>query len=473
MVDGSFQGEISMKNVITEVVERGFCIGCGVCVSLCPKKNLHIEWNSVGEFVPVSQERCRDGCSICLSVCPFATDAINESQISDEFFPKNDGMFCTPETGKYISCYSGHSAHRMQSASGGLASWFLEKLLSSGHIDAAICPSPDNDSSRLFTYKVHRSGDELAQCRGSIYYPVELSHVITYILENPGRYAITGLPCFIKGLRLASLKNSVLRERIAFTFGLVCGQMKSKAYTHYLASLCGVKGSLRSVHFRGKDLSHTASDFFFFCEDDSGSEGRIFWKEGVSKAWNSRFFTPNACGFCDDVFAETADIVFMDAWLPEFITDSKGTSLVLIRNQKLDELLKDNERNRNIIVRNISFEKIIQSQIGVLKFKRRDLAIRLQTRINAGRIPPKKRIPPGLRFFANFLQRAQISLLDDISCRSRRYAKEAGVEEISASAFQDKIRNEIFLLRCIQNLRLFLNDPARLLRKLGIRRNGS
>ena len=121
---------------------------------------------------------------------------------------------------------------------------------------------------------------------GSVYYPVEMSEVIQKILEVPGRYAITGLPCFIKALRLAAQKNRKLRERIVFTIGLVCGQMKSKNYTKYIAALAGNDSlkKIQSVYYRGKSPEKPASNFYFQFTDEHGSQHKIFWNEGVSEA---------------------------------------------------------------------------------------------------------------------------------------------------------------------------------------------
>lgn len=33
---------------------------------------------------------------------------------------------------------------------------------------------------------------------------------------------------------------------------------------------------------------------------------------------------PRACNYCDDVFAECADVTCMDAWLPEYSQDHRG-----------------------------------------------------------------------------------------------------------------------------------------------------
>jgi len=72
----------------------------------------------------------------------------------------------------------------------------------------------------------------------------------------------------------------------------------------------------------------TANDFGFSfnCTKGNIKSGTVFWKEGMREVWTNGFFKLNACNFCDDIFAELADVVFMDAWIDPYIYDSKGTN---------------------------------------------------------------------------------------------------------------------------------------------------
>ena len=90
-----------------------------------------------------------------------------------------------------------------------------------------------------------------------------MSGVIKEIIKTDGKYAVIGLPCFLKGLRLASSQNKNLKEKILIVLGLVCGQMKSKNYTTYLAKMAGIDGELSKVNYRGKDKDKPASNFYF------------------------------------------------------------------------------------------------------------------------------------------------------------------------------------------------------------------
>ena len=58
------------------------------------------------------------------------------------------------------------------------------------------------DGERLFRYRISRTPDELADGAKSRYYPVEMSEVLETIRRVPGRYAVVGVPCFIKAVHL-------------------------------------------------------------------------------------------------------------------------------------------------------------------------------------------------------------------------------------------------------------------------------
>jgi len=316
--------------VISKIVNNGICIGCGMCPALCPDDVLKMFWNVYGEYNPIEAEKCTEECRICLKTCPFFDMNETEYQISKCLFGDVERISYDPETGYYLASYVGYSEkHRPTSASGGIMTWLLEMLLTEHIVDIVICVAPTGESDRLFTFQVFDSVDGLKSGAGSAYYPVKLSSVICRILSEPGRYAVTGVPCFIKAIRLAQKNNVKLRERIVVTIGIVCGQMKSKLFTDYVAHLAGVEGDVTNANYRGKSPNQPASNYYYKFTTSRGEERQISWREGISKAWINGWFTPRACNYCDDVFAECADVTFMDAWLPEYSKDDRGTSLVI------------------------------------------------------------------------------------------------------------------------------------------------
>ncbi|KQC11270.1 MAG: 4Fe-4S ferredoxin [Candidatus Cloacimonas sp. SDB] len=402
-----------MATVIEIVVQNDLCIGCGLCAALCPQGILTMQWNRFGEYNPVEISPCIRECGLCLKVCPFADSEENEDTIGKQFYGEIPGIRHRLETGYYLASYVGYSEeHRLSSASGGIATWLLEALLREGVVDHIICVAPTGDPERLFSFQIFNTPDELRTGAGSAYYPVELSGVIRQVLETPGRYAVTGLPCFIKAIRLAQQRNKKLRERVVITVGLVCGQLKSKHFTEYIAAIAGVNEEGFRVLYRGKSLDRSAKDYHYKFTTKDGVEKRIFWNEGIAKAWMNRWFTLGACNYCDDVFAECADVTCMDAWLPEYILDSRGTSLMLVRSPKVNEVI---ERGQEISLDLFPIKWVVQSQGGVITQKRQHLAFRLyrNRKINLDkRVVPARSRNPFLRQEVVLKERMRITSRD-------------------------------------------------------------
>jgi len=377
------------SQVSAKVVSANLCTGCGLCAALCPEVVLVMQWNRYGEYNPVAVSPCTTECGLCLKVCPFADSGENEDTIGERLYGAVPGIQHRSETGYYLTSYVGYSEkHRPTSASGGMATWLLEALLAERIVDHVICVAPTGDPEKLFAFQVFDTAEEVRTGAGSAYYPVEMSGVIRQVLEVPGRYAVTGLPCFLKAVRLAQQRNKKLRERIVVTVGLVCGQLKSRHFTDYIATLARVRGEVVGVRYRGKSPDQPASNYHYVFTAADGEEQRIFWNEGISEAWTNRWFTPRACSYCDDVFAECADVTCMDAWLPEYSRDSRGTSLVLVRSPAVREVL---ERGQGISLDSIPVERVIQSQAGVVAIKRQHLACRLYLDPQG---VPEKRVAP-------------------------------------------------------------------------------
>ncbi len=314
-----------------------------------------------------------------------------------ELFCSIDKIQHTSETGYYLNAYAGHAnkGYRERGASGGLASWFLADLLEKKVVDHVICVRPKNDAERLFEFAVLSTPEEVHGTAKSAYYPVELSTVLRHILQNNGRYAVMTLPCFAKAMRLASQRIPLLKQRIVVLAGLVCGQMKSKFFADYLISHMGLDPKeVTTLTFRSKNPDRSASNFEMKTRTRTGVDGMCVWGGGIyAETWCSGMFTLWACPFCDDIFAEVTDVTFMDPWLPEYVSDSRGTSVVLARSQTAKQLLEDGIAQGTIAMSPLTIDKAIASQVGVVEQKRARLANRLWIASRKG-IHLRKRVEP-------------------------------------------------------------------------------
>jgi coenzyme F420 hydrogenase subunit beta len=393
------------RDVCGVIAAAGMCSGCGVCAGICPGHNLSMAFNRYGEYAPVKGPReCPLQCDLCLRACPFWNQTDNEDTLARLAFAAQPGIQHRPETGYYLESFVGYSnvnGQRANGASGGLATWFLETLLAEGLVDGVACVTAqtrsDNDAEPLFRFAVLRRAEDIRAAARSCYYPVEISQVIHEILTTPGRYAVIGLPCVLKALRLAMRANTRLRERIVIMAGLVCGGAQSALFADYICALGGGDpASLTSVTFRLKDPTRPANDHgvHFTCRAGSVAEQTVFWFDGIGDIWSRACFKVDACHYCDDVFAEVADIAFMDAWLPEFMQDPGGTSMVITRTPHISRIFRQGQDDASLRIKPIDITAVTLAQrdiAPVLPAKRNDLAARIMNSAGDRQYVPVKR----------------------------------------------------------------------------------
>ena len=382
---------------IEQVVNHNYCIGCGVCRAADPA--IEIGLNKYGEYVANLNNSNIDGRRLASKICPFAEN-LNETEITDEIF---SGQMQQEFIGRFSGLFAGYSLDdRELGSSGGIITYIIRQLLVSKKIDYAILARPriaDNIRGLEFSFDVVSSEVDVNSGATSFYYPVTYSEALEFIAKNPGRYAITGVPCFHKAIRLLKRQNPIYHERIQFQLGLVCGQLKSALYFEYLLRRAGVPtGKVESACFRRKDSKNRADEYFFEAiVQDNDSKKDIFRisNKQIGVNWGMGLFKPKACDYCDDVFAETADIAVMDGWLPHYVNDGRGTSLIVVRDKRLLDVLTGGREAGNLHLEDISAEEIVRSQQGGLNHRRKGLAYRLS--LSTGKIPAK-RVQPSSSF---------------------------------------------------------------------------
>ncbi|HVF84946.1 MAG TPA: Coenzyme F420 hydrogenase/dehydrogenase, beta subunit C-terminal domain [Abditibacteriaceae bacterium] len=384
-----------------DVVRSGLCIGCGSCVAQSDQPDVSIDFNCYGHFEPFAPSSWMHQKSASFSrTCPFSPTALNEDELSAELFP--DIEYSNTHTGRFQAAYVGHveeEAFRDRGSSGGMVSWVLEELLRRGLVDGvahvASVDDPQNDG-RFFRYRIARTVEEVRGGAKSRYYPVEMSGILEEIRQTPGRYAVVGVPCFIKALQLLRREDTVVRERVAFTLGLFCGHMKSARLMESFAWQMDVDvEDIQRVEFRIKDPSRPASTYTAQMTLRDGTEVRKDWWNLVDGDWGAGFFQNSACNFCDDVVGETADISFGDAWVEPYSSDGRGTNVVILRNRVLDSVVKEAIEAQRLKLEDVDAEFVHQTQAAGFRQRREGLSFRLYWRL-AGRerllVQPRKRV---------------------------------------------------------------------------------
>jgi len=396
-----------------------------------------------------------------LKVCPFSDKGPNEDELALTLFPE-----ATPDKrlGRYSGLYAGYveeGEFRARGSSGGMVSWILAELLATNRVDGIIHmqPSKGRCSDALFSYAVSTTEAEVLKGAKSKYYPMEMSGVLDFIKKSDKRYALVGVPCFIKAARRLMLEDPVIAERVKFCVGLVCGHLKSKAFADCFAWQAGIEpGHLEKIDFRVKLPDRKSSDYGVTVEGN-GQQITRPTREYFGSNWGVGFFKYSACEYCDDVFAETADVAVGDAWLPEFTADNGGNSIVLVRSVELGKLIRDGVNSGRLCLESCSADAMAESQAGGLRHRRDGLSYRLYLKEEDGIWVPKKRVPVSAAGIRS--TRKKIYGFREILRQRSHELWVDGVDANDFSLFQSGMRK---LIR--QYNRAYASFPVRVAKKL-------
>lgn len=380
-----------------DIVRSGLCIGCGACA--VGVAGTRIAFDAYGQYRPIGPRAWLHRPSPELArTCPFSPFALDEDALAAGLFPEAGRQHAA--TGRFRAAYVGHvseAGFRAEGSSGGLVSWVLAALLRRGLIDGAVHVAEVEDprsEGRFFRYRLSRTEADIRAGAKSRYYPVELSAVLAEIRATPGRYALVGVPCFVKAVQLLRHGDPVLRERVAYTLGLFCGHMKSARFVESFAWQMGVSiAGVAGVEFRLKNPERPASTYTAALTLRDGRVLQRDWWNLADGDWGAGFFQHSACNFCDDVTAETADISFGDAWVEPHASDGRGTNVVVIRSPVLEKLVSEGIGEGRLKLEPVDGDFIGETQAAGLRQRREGLAYRLSWRRTG--IRPRKRVPPG------------------------------------------------------------------------------
>jgi coenzyme F420-reducing hydrogenase beta subunit len=299
--------------------------------------------------------------------------------------------------GRYRSVWAGRIADDAsipQSSSGGMTSWIVGQLLEEKLVDGVVHVGSGTDE--LFEYQVSSTVDEAMSKRKSVYYSTSMDEAIRSVEGDGKRYAFVGVPCFITALRHLQRERPGLEQQFPFLVGLVCGHLKSTAFARLLAWQLGIApDDIESVDFRVKRPGHDAADYAFGARATGGEMKTALNRELVGANWGHAMMQLSACDFCDDIFAETADVVLGDAWLEEYREDWRGTNVVVSRHPRIDEILNNGRESGQVVLESLAVDRAAASQGGNVRHRRLGLSVRIADNLAAGLWTPRKRVHAG------------------------------------------------------------------------------
>lgn len=353
---------------IKNVVKNSLCTGCGTCISLCPNESLKLSTQK-GSYIPKVESTCLN-CGICYKTCP--GHSIDFKLLNLKIFNHNPQDYLI---GNYSNIFVGHSKDkeiRFNSSSGGMITQFLIYALENKIIDGALVTKMKNDNPLEPEPFIARKKEEIIEASTSKYCPVPVNSILKEILKSKGeKFAVVGLPCHIAGIRKAEELNKNLKDKIILHLGLFCAHTPNfKGTTDFLSELDIENNQIKNIYYRGDGWPGLMSFNF-----KNGQKKTIDSIEGWQFI-SSIFYYPYRCLMCNDHTAELADISFGDAWHINN-ENNVGESILICRNQRIEETLEDMEKYNTITKSESSTNDLKKSQDYML-FKKKMIGARMK-----------------------------------------------------------------------------------------------
>lgn len=300
------------------------CTGCMACYNACPNGAITIEENLEGFLFPKINEKLCINCNLCDRVCP-----INK---------KNNENIKTP------NCYAmaADDTKRKESSSGGIFPVIAENIISEGGyvIGAAFV---GNNVEHIVINNV----DDINKLKGSKYIQSEIKDIYKKartLLNDNKTVLFSGTPCQIAGL------YSYLDKKYEnlYTIDLIChGVPSEKVYREYIKE---INPCAKTYHSNFRDKTTGWNNFSITTTVNNKSISKSIKDDFYMQAFLKNFALRKSCSECEFAnFPKQGDITLGDFWgikkYRKSLDDNKGTSLVLINNEKgkkLYNLIKNN-----------------------------------------------------------------------------------------------------------------------------------
>lgn len=300
--------------------EKNECYGCGACKNVCPKHAITMSVDEEGFLYPVIDSKLCVDCGLCISKC----------QIHNLPIRSNDEPIV-------IAAQNKNDKIRAESTSGGAFSAFAEKILDEV---GAVYGAAYEEGFAVRHSRVE-SEESYTKFRGSKYCQSDLNSCYIQVkkdLQDGIRVLFSGTPCQIAGLK-CFLGSDAENENLILLEILCHGAPSPLMWKEHIALLEKTRNSkIKTYKNRSKVAGwHGHNEHVFF------GNGKDEYKTKLSQNHKDLFYAHltirPSCYSCDYAgMPRVADISIADYWgiekcLPDF-DDNKGTSLVIINNEK-------------------------------------------------------------------------------------------------------------------------------------------
>ncbi|WP_257667799.1 Coenzyme F420 hydrogenase/dehydrogenase, beta subunit C-terminal domain [Parapedobacter tibetensis] len=393
-------------SVIQQIDNRGLCLGCGLCESVCGSEHVHIQLGLDGFFHPEVKHSIAHREAIIARICP------GLNIVNDIPFGRNERIWGRIRL--LLSGYATDSDVRDKGSSGGIVSAIAIHMLKTKQVNAVLQVGGDSSDFRRNSLQVSRTRDHVLHCASSRYAPALVFNNILELLDSSNdTFCFIGKPCDISALKNFLKEYPRYKERLKLTVAIMCAGMPSIKGTQAIIDDQEATPPITNLTYRG----HGWPGYFTFTDSK-----QRHYQQSYNDSWGKTLnrYLHFRCKICPEGIGIQADIAVGDAWetkdgYPDF-SEKEGWSLVLARTPAGETVLKMAQQAGNMVLQPLSADKIALMQ--PYQYNRR---IRAGSRMLAFWIGTGKRLNfRKLQFFNASLLSDKIILLKDFWGTFRR-----------------------------------------------------
>jgi coenzyme F420 hydrogenase subunit beta len=315
-------------NNLSDIVDNGLCVGCGVCQSIAGENKIEVMMSPKGRLEPKEINKISpDVFEKIKSICPGTiVEGLPKEDVHED--SKHDQIW-----GYYLSLnytWSTDNKIRFQSSTGGLLNGLSIYLLETKKIKFILHTVADPKKPMRSIPKFSYSKEEIVNCEsGSRYGPAASLDAFHKALDLNEPFAFIGKPCDIGAIRQLSKIDSRVNILCKYLLTLVCGGIPEFTKSQdFIESFKVKENELSKFRYRGYG---NPGRMYIKTKDNREHEQDYndFW--GEESAWRVLF----RCKICPDAIGESADIAALDTWRggsPK--GEDEGFNAVITRTKK-------------------------------------------------------------------------------------------------------------------------------------------
>jgi len=274
-------------------------------------------------------------CGVCRETCP-----VSYKEAPAEMEREEEGHGRAPQV---FAAWHLDEAIRRESSSGGVFTALAENILAQGGVVVGAA----FDDRLVVRHTIIETFADLHRLRGFKYVQSEVSSSLLRQIRNllkQGRPVLfSGTPCQVAGL------HGFLRrpDQNLFCSDLVCyGVPSPLLLARYVRHHQAQGHPLANISFRDKTIGWKHSGVRQYFQKD-GSKFLSLSEDPYMAAFSSNCALRAACYVCQfATVVRPGDLTIADFWgvakqYPEYDRDDKGTSLVLVNTEKVEEAMAD------------------------------------------------------------------------------------------------------------------------------------